>query len=212
MFAITTCTPYRAGRPPADAERVIWVPFWGFRFDLTAEGTRYRRIWDWLLAVSPQPAAERFRETDPEQSTLYLPGREVWGLPELDDVLAQLLGFANWSQPELSVDRPLPDERSLMLGVDVAADDAEALGRFALLALHDVQSTRRLSGARFRTLIAEAELSLGAPFLASIPLGFRGGRWAPRQASYGSTARGFEQHWLERSFHGRGVRRTFNLI
>ena len=203
---------YRAGRPPLDAERVIWVPFWGFRFDVTAGGTRYRRIWDWLAAVSPQPAAELFRATDPEQSTFYLPAREVWGMPELDDVLAQLLGFVNWAQPELSPDRPVPDERARLLGVDVAADDARALARFALLALHDVQSTRRLNGQRFRSLIADAELRLGSPFLASIPLGFRGGSWAPAQATYGSTARGFELHWLERDWSRQCIRRAFNLV
>ncbi len=204
--------PYRAGRPPASAERVVWLPFWGFRFDVEAAGQRYQRIWDWLAAVSPQPLAEQFRETDPDESTLFLPARELWGLPELDDVLAQLLGFVNWAQPELLADRPVPDDRATMLGVDVPADDSALLARFSLLALHDVQSTRRLNARNFTQLIAKAELRLGNPFLASIPLACHGGSWTPPHRLSGSSVRGFELHWLERDWSTQRIRRTFNLL
>jgi len=162
----------------AAADHWLWFPFWSFDFQLRADGTEYRRIWDWLEAVSPQPDALRHRETDPSASRLYIPARNLYGTPELDRAWETLTGWVNWRQPELSADRPTPEPQLRFLGAELDVRDAARLAPFALLALHDVPSTRRLNGLNFRALIADAELELVTGELVAVPLPIQGDRLA----------------------------------
>ncbi len=170
-------------------------------------------IWDHsfrLTAVSPQPLAEQFRETDPPESTFFLPAREILGSPELD-VFAQLTGWVNWRQPEFYPDRLLPAERTSALGVELSPAEAWRLARFALLALHDDQSTRRLNGRSFGSHLAEAEPLLGSPFLALVALVGRGEDWDPGRKLLGSSVRGFPMARVESSSTTARLTKSFNL-
>jgi hypothetical protein len=197
--------------PPGRGERLLYFPFWAFPFRVRAEGALYTRVWDWLAAVSPQPLSEQFRETDPPESTFFLPAREVFGSPELDDVFAQLTGWVNWRQPELSRNRPAPADRASTLGVELSPSEAWKLARFALLALHDDQSTRRLNGRSFSRYLAEAEPLLGSPFLALVPLVGRGENWDPGLKLLGSSVRGFPLALIESSIATARLTKSFNL-
>jgi hypothetical protein len=162
-----------------EADHWLWFPFWSFDFQLRAGGAEYRRIWSWLEAVSPQPDALRHRETDPAESRLYIPARNLHGTPELDRAWESLTGWMNWRQPELSADRPPPDPTLRFLGAELEAAVAARLARYALLALHDVPSTRRLNGMNFRAMIAEAEIEVVSGELVAVPLPISGERFAP---------------------------------
>ena len=198
-------------QPPDGDRRLLYFPFWAFPFRVRAEGTLYTRVWDWLTAVSRQPLAEQFRERDPPESTFFLPAREVFGSPELDDVFAQLTGWVNWRQPGLSPDRPLPAVRTSGLGVELSPAEAWKLARFALLALHDDQSTRRLNGRSFGRYLAEAEPLLSSPFLALVPLVGKGEDWDPGLKLPGSSVRGFPLARVERSAATARLNKSFNL-
>ncbi|MCP4002924.1 MAG: hypothetical protein GY725_01885 [bacterium] len=199
---------YRVGTSPpeSEADSVLYCPFWAFDFSLRVEEDTFERIWDWLERVSPQAVARQFQQTDPERSQFLIPARNLYGNELLDDIFAQLTGWANWSQPELSSDRPNPDSRAHMLGVELDAKEAAGLARFALLALHDVQSTRRLNGMNFRAFIGDAELHLGQATLVSLPLEIRENVWCPKTCEpsdqpgayrrIGSTLKGFSSTLL----------------
>ncbi len=204
---------YRAERAqaPGRDRRLLYFPFWAFPFRVRVENALYTRVWDWLTAVSPQPLAEQFRETDPPESTFFLPARQVFGSPELDDVFAQLTGWVNWRQPELYPDRLLAAERTSALGVELSAAEAWKLARFALLALHDDQSTRRLNGRSFGSYLAEAEPLLGSPFLALVALVGRGEDWDPGRKLLGSSVRGFPLARVESSAATARLTKSFNL-
>ncbi len=174
--------PCRYESPPAGSG--LYFPFWSFPFDLRAGGARYRNLWEWLAAVSPEQRVRRFCESDAPQSRLLVPARTLRGTPSLDRAAELVTGLANWRQPALSLDRPTPGPRDgagvparvfCALGADVGADEAAALRRFALLALHDAQSTRRLNAANFRELIEEAELGDALPELALVALPLQDG-------------------------------------
>jgi predicted RNA-binding Zn-ribbon protein involved in translation (DUF1610 family) len=167
-------TPERDG-----AEAMLGYPFWAFPVCVRAGGREFSRLWDWLEQVSPQPAAGRFRETDPAQARLFVPAREVFGNRELDDAFAALAAVASWRQPAVRSERAEPCDGLRLLDVELEAAEASALARFALVALHDRQSTRRLSGLSFKQWVADASLSLGAPRLVVLPLPIHGGQWLP---------------------------------
>ena len=207
---------YRVGVAPTPdrSQQMIYLPFWAFPFRIRAAGEFYVNIWDWLGTVSPQPLAEQFRETDPPESTFFLPAREIFGTPGLDDVFAQLTGWVNWRQPRLTSDRPLPEERTSMLGVELSSAEAWKLAPFGLLALHDDQSTRRLNGRTFQRYIAQAELLPGEPFLAAIPLLFSvlpGQQWEPGARLLGSSVRGFPRLRIDSDAPVERVTKSFNL-
>ncbi len=199
-------------QPLSHDRRLLYFPFWAFPFRVRAEGALYTRVWDWLASVSPQPLAEQFRETDLPESTFFLPAREVFGSPELDDVFAQLTGWVNWRQPELLRDRPPPAERTSALGVELSSAEAWKLARFALLALHDDQSTRRLNGGNFGRYLAEAETLQGSAFLALVPLISRGEDWDPGLKLLGSSVRGFPMARIESSAARARLTKSFNLV
>jgi hypothetical protein len=161
------------------ADAVVGYPFWAFPARVTAGGREFRRFWDWLEQVSPQPAAIRYRESDPPEARLFLPAREVFGTRELDDAFAALAAVATWRQPNTELGRAQPSDCSRMLDVELDAERAAPLARFALVALHDRQSTRALNGMSFRTWVAQAQLSLGAPRLVVLPLLLHGDHWLP---------------------------------
>jgi len=167
-------TPERDG-----ADAMLGYPFWAFPACVRAGGREFRRFWDWLEQVSPQPAATRFRETDPAEARLFVPARATFGSRELDDGFAALAAVATWRQPAVEVGRPDPSEGLRLLDVELEAAEASALARFALVALHDRQSTRRLSGLSFKQWVADASLSLGAPKLVVLPLPIHGEQWLP---------------------------------
>src|SRR5262249_58980348 len=100
------------------------------------------RVWDWPEVAGPQPAAQRFRETDPTWSRLFVPARETYGSRALDGAFSALVSVTTWRQPALVRDRPAPGEGLALLDVELEADEAAALAPFALVALHDPQSTR----------------------------------------------------------------------
>ena len=170
----------RSEIPACDgADAVLGYPFWTFPLQLLADGRVFQRVWDWLEAVGPQPAAARFREADPATSRLFLPARATYGSRPLDDAFAALVSVATWRQPALLRDRPTPTEGLRLLDVELDAGEAAAFARFALVALHDPQSTRRLNGLSFRRLVGEAELVLGRPELAVVALPIHAGHWHP---------------------------------
>ncbi|UCE87427.1 MAG: hypothetical protein JSU66_06870, partial [Deltaproteobacteria bacterium] len=190
---------------PAPGESVLCYPFWSFRFRLRAGDREFVRIWDWLEAVSPQKRAMRVREEDPAESRLFIPARDLHGAKPLDDAFAALTGYVNWRQPRTVSRRPLPNVPLDMLGVEVTPAEARALARFALLALHDNSSTRRLNGANFRRMIADAALDLGEPSLVSIPLLLTGDQWRPTDAP------GIPRSVLEASAPLVRLRKSFSL-
>jgi hypothetical protein len=77
------------------------------------------------------------------------------------------------------VERPAPGDLVRLLDVELEAAEAVALARYALVALHDAQSTRSLNGLNFRKLVAEAELVPGEPKLVLLPLALHAGHWIP---------------------------------
>jgi DNA-directed RNA polymerase subunit RPC12/RpoP len=204
---------YRAGvaQVPDRSQHVIYFPFWAFPFRVRTEGELHVRIWDWLAAVSRQPLAEQFRETDPAESAFFLPAREIFGTPALDDVFAQLTGWVNWRQPQLRSHRPLPEERTSMLGVELSSEESWRLAPFALLALHDNHSTCRLNGRTFTRYVAQAEPLAGEPFLAQVPLVFADQQWDPGAQQLGSSARGFPRSRIEPAGAIARVTKSFNL-
>jgi hypothetical protein len=161
------------------AEAVLGFPFWSFPLQLLAGERVFQRVWDWLEAVGPQATAERFRETDPATSRLFVPARATFGSRPLDDAFAALVSVATWRQPALLRDRPTPAEDLRLLDVELEAAEVAPFARFALVALHDPQSTRRLNGMTFRRLVGEAELVLGHPELAVLALPIHAGCWHP---------------------------------
>ena len=161
------------------ADAVLGYPFWTFPLQLLADGRVFQRVWDWLEAVGPQPAATRFRETDPSTSRLFVPARATFGSRPLDDAFTALVSVATWRQPALLSDRPTPSDGLRLLDVELDASEAAAFARFALVALHDPQSTRRLNGLSFRRLVGEAELVLGRPELTVVALPIHGDHWHP---------------------------------
>jgi hypothetical protein len=167
-------TPERNG-----AEAVLGFPFWAFPLQILAGDRVFQRVWDWLEAVGPQPSAQRFRETDPATSLLYVPARATFGSRPLDDAFAALVSVATWRQPALVRDRPTPAEDLRLLDVELDPAEAAAFAHFALVTLHDPQSTRRLNGMTFRSLVGEAELVLGQPELAVVALPIHAGNWHP---------------------------------
>ncbi len=187
--------PYGVGPAPEDVpcDTLVYFPFWAFPFKLQVSERSFTRIRDWLEAVSPQPHLERLAQSDPEQSTFFIPARSLYGSPEADAAFELLVGWTGWRQPLLRPERPTPNDRALYPGVDVAPEEAAALARYALVALHDNSSTRRLNGRSFRELIADAELRLGSPSLALLPLPIHRDQWRPaglRQGVAGGLLRG----------------------
>jgi hypothetical protein len=172
---------YALGELPdrSGADGLVGFPFWSLPFHLCAGGRAFTRVWDWLEAVSPQPAAERFREHDPAESRLFVPARAILGARALDDAFAALSATATWRQPRVRVERPAPGDLVRLLDVELEAAEAVALARYALVALHDAQSTRSLNGLNFRKLVAEAELVPGEPKLVLLPLALHAGHWIP---------------------------------
>lgn len=165
------------GAPGVEAS--VGFPFWALPFRLRAGGREFTRVWDWLESVSAQPAAALFRENDPEQSRLFIPARAIFGTRELDDAFNALTATATWRQPSVRVERAAPGGALRLLDVELESDEAMALARFSLVALHDAQSTRSLTGLGFRELIAKAELVPGEPTLVLLPLPLHGGHWLP---------------------------------
>ncbi|MFI5315926.1 MAG: hypothetical protein ACHQ6T_09500 [Myxococcota bacterium] len=161
------------------AEALIGYPFWAFPARVRAGNLEFTRFWDWLEKVSPQPAATRFRENDPAEARLFLPARAVFGARELDDAFAALCAVATWRQPTVEVGRPQPGDGVSSLDVELDEQQASALAHFALVALHDRQSTRRLTGLSFKQWVADAQVTLGAPRLVVLPLPIHGGQWLP---------------------------------
>ncbi len=172
---------YAVGELPAQsgADAVVGFPFWSLPFHLRAGGREFTRVWDWLEAVSAQPAAERFRENDPAESRLFVPARGILGARELDDAFAALSATATWRQPLVRSERAAPGGAARLLDVEIEAFEAVALARYALVALHDAQSTRSLNGLNFRKLVAEAELVPAEPKLVLLPLALHAGHWIP---------------------------------
>jgi len=170
----------RSAIPEANgAEALLGYPFWAFPLQLLAGGQVYQRVWDWLETVGPQAVAQRFRETDPPTSRLFVPARATFGSRALDAAFGALVSVATWRQPELGRDRPVPDDGLRLLDVELDAHEAAALARFALVSLHDPQSTRKLTGVSFRQLVGDAELVLGRPELAVLALPVHAGHWHP---------------------------------
>jgi hypothetical protein len=172
---------YAFGELPetSGAQRRLGFPFWSLPFRVRADGREWTRVWDWLEAVSPQPSAVRFREQDPAQSRVFIPARAIFGSPELDAAFAALAATATWRQPRLRPERPSPADRVRLLDVELDAGEALALSRYALVALHDAQSTRKLNGLSFRKLVAEAELVAGEAELVVLPLLLHDDHWIP---------------------------------
>ena len=101
-----------------------------------------------------------------------------------------------------------------MYGVELSSAEAWKLAPFALLALHDDQSTRRLNGRTFQRYIAQAELLPGEPFLAAIPLLFSvlpGQQWEPGARLLGSSVRGFPRLRIDPGASVERVTKSFNL-
>jgi hypothetical protein len=96
---------------------------------------------------------------------------------------------ATWRQPAVVSDRPTPSDRLRLLDVELDPAEAETLARFALVALHDRQSTRRLNGLSFKTWVAEAQLELGAPRLSVMALAIHGESWLPAGRAAGPDLR-----------------------
>ncbi len=167
-------TPERDG-----ADAFIGYPFWAFPARILAGGREFHRLWDWLEQVSPQPAAVRYRETDPAEARLFVPAREVFGTRELDDAFAALAAVATWRQPVTQVTRAQPSDGVRLLDVELEPERAAPLAKFALVALHDRQSTRALNGLSFKTWVADARLSLGVPRLVVLPLPLHADQWLP---------------------------------
>jgi len=161
------------------ATSAVGFPFWAFPARVRAGGAEFTRFWDWLARVSPQPLAERYRENDPAEARLYVPARALFGARELDDAFAALAAVATWRQPSLSRDRVPPERGMRLLDVELSPDEAAALARFALVALHDRQSTRALTGMTFKTWLVDAQLALGAPQLVLLELPIHGESWLP---------------------------------
>jgi hypothetical protein len=191
---------------PGSDESILCYPFWSFRFRLRAGEHEYVRIWDWLEAVSPQPRATRVREQDPAESRFLIPARDLHGAEPLDNAFTALTGWVNWRQPRTVRQRPAPNVPLRMLGVEVTPAEAGELAPFALLALHDNSSTRRLNGANFKRMIADAELELGEPSLVSIPLVLTRDVWRPTDAP------GVPVAVLEASAPLGRVRKSFSLV
>ena len=57
-----------------------------------------------------------------------------------------------------------------LLDVELEAAEAASLARFALVALHDPQSTRKLNGMNFKKLVMDAEVASGDAQLAVVAL------------------------------------------
>jgi hypothetical protein len=168
--------PLAAG-PRPDAQ--VGFPYWSLPFHVRAGGRDYTRVWDWLEAVAPQPAAARFREHDPAQSRLFVPARALLGSRPLDDAFASLCATATWRQPAVRVERASPAEAIRLLDVELEPAEAAALARYTLVALHDAQSTRSLHGMNFKKLVMDAELGSGDAQLVVLPLAIFGGHWFP---------------------------------
>ena len=83
---------------------------------------------------------------------------------------------------------PVPNDRARFVPVELDAREAAELAPFTLVALHDNWSTRRLNAANFRTYIADAELRLGEPRLAVLPLPVHDERWRPEGLRRGISA------------------------
>jgi hypothetical protein len=186
---LTTMT-YSVAQPPEgqDSAELVYVPYWAFPFGLRAGGTEFSRIRPWLEAVCPEQRSAALAETDPDPSLLYVPAVELYGTRATDAAFELLAGYASWRQPPLSRDRPVPNDRARFVPVELDAREAAALAPFALVALHDNWSTRRLNAANFRTHIVDAELRLGEPQLAVLPLPVRDERWQPEGLRRGVSA------------------------
>jgi hypothetical protein len=177
---LTTLDYELASLPERDgADALVGYPYWAFPVRVLAGGREFRRFWDWLEQVSPQPAATRYRESDPAEARLFIPAREVFGTRELDDAFAALAAVATWRQPSTQVTRAELSDGLRLLDVELAPERAASLARFALVALHDRQSTRALNGMSFKKWVAEAQVSLGAPRLAVLPLALHADQWLP---------------------------------
>ena len=172
---------YAVGELPqtSGTQRRLGFPFWSLPFRVRAGGREWTRVWDWLEAVSPQPAAARFREQDPAESRLFIPARAIFGSRDLDAAFTALAATATWRQPRLRNERLSPADGLRVLDVELDASEAAALARFALVALHDAQSTRSLNGLSFRKLVADAELVAGEAELAVLPLLLHDDHWIP---------------------------------
>jgi hypothetical protein len=183
--------PYERAAPVGaqGASAILGFPLWAFPARVRAGGGEFTRFWDWLERVSPQPAAERFRENDPAEARLFVPARALFGARPLDDAFAALAAVATWRQPAVVSDRPTPSDRLRLLDVELDPAEAETLARFALVALHDRQSTRRLNGLSFKTWVAEAQLELGAPRLSVMALAIHGESWLPAGRAAGPDLR-----------------------
>jgi hypothetical protein len=169
-----------AALPERDgADALVGYPFWAFPARVRAGDREFPRFWDWLEQVSPQPSAQRYRESDPPEARLFVPAREVFGTRELDDAFAALAAVATWRQPVTQVTRAQPTDGVRLLDVELEAERAAALAKFALVALHDHQSTRALNGMSFKKWVADAQLSLGAPRLVVVPLPLHSDQWLP---------------------------------
>lgn len=170
---------YSIGETPAGADALIGFPFWSVPFRLRAGGREFTRVWDWLETVSAQAAATSFRENDPEQSRLFIPARGLLGARELDDAFVALTATTTWRQPRVRLERAAPVDGIRLLDVELEAEEATRLARYTLVALHDAQSTRSLTGLNFRKLVAEADLVPGEPSLVILPLPIHAGHWLP---------------------------------
>ncbi len=169
--------------PRPDA--LIGFPFWSLPFCVRAGGRDFTRVWDWLEAVAPQPAATRYREQDPAQSRLFIPARALLGSRPLDDAFGALAATATWRQPPVRVERASSVDAIRLLDVELEPSEAVALARYTLVALHDAQSTRSLNGMSFKKLVMDAQLEAGDPQLTVLPLALFGGHWFPCPADAG---------------------------
>ena len=178
---------YALGTKPAGPrpDALVGFPYWALPFRVRAGGREYTRVWDWLEAVSAQPAATRFREQDPPESRLFIPARALLGSRPLDDAYAALAATATWRQPQVRVERAAPADAIRLLDVELEPAEAAGLARYILVALHDAQSTRSLHGMNFKKLVMEAELGVGEPQLVVLPLAVFGGHWFPCPAEAG---------------------------
>ena len=191
---------------PRKGQATLYYPFWAFPFRVRVSDRAYRNVWSWLEEVSPQPIAARLKQRDPSESRLFVPARNLHGARPLNDAFAHLTAWATWRQPETSRERPPPIQPLRMLGTEVTVAEARPLARFALVALHDVQSTRRLNGVNFRTFIAEAELDLANPKLTALPLVLQDDTWSPEGMRCG-----LPRPLLEGSGEVLRVVKSFNL-
>lgn len=174
-------TAYGVGELPArgKSDGRVGFPYWSLPFRVRASGREFTRVWDWLEAVSTQPAATRFREHDPAESRIFVPARAIFGGRALDDAFCALAATATWRQPKTRRERPTPADALRILDVSLDAADATTLARFALVALHDAQSTRSLNGLNFRTFVRDAEWVAGEAELVVLPLALHAGHWVP---------------------------------